>query len=331
MDGQFHRNVIRKLVDRYSDRCVEASLWAKQAMANVPTIGPVNVYCGVEDGEISLEPGPGATDEDMRLVKEALSEKQVRFPYSKTRVKIAESPALNTTLQWLNYIPGKFPWGQQNFASPLAATLTSGLLGAGLGYGTGWLAEKLFPERWDRNRIRTIGAVLGGLAGATPGAIWMGLNASRGKSVLDPTPFTPYDARGYRPPETTMTGDPKPMDKISSYGLEGAPPVQVDEFNRVIWGESTVANRLNPQTRIAASAALDAAQRLPGGMGAGLVTPSQMARLAWGMGTGYGSGMLVGKVLGMLTGMPQDTQDLLKQTGMYAGLVNAAVPKLFGQ
>jgi hypothetical protein len=39
-----------------------------------------------------------------------------------------------------------------------------------------------------------------------------------------------------------------------------------------------------------------------------------VARISAGMGSGYLSGAIVGKVLGTLTGMPGSTQDRLKQT-----------------
>jgi hypothetical protein len=55
-----------------------------------------------------------------------------------------------------------------------------------------------------------------------------------------------------------------------------------------------------------------------------------MGNMALGMGTGYATGALVGKALGVVTGMSPSTQNLLARTGMYAGLVKSVVPKLFG-
>ena len=49
-----------------------------------------------------------------------------------------------------------------------------------------------------------------------------------------------------------------------------------------------------------------------------------------GMGTGYMSGLLVGKALGAMMGMPKDTQDKLKTTGMWAGVIANIIPKAFG-
>lgn len=51
--------------------------------------------------------------------------------------------------------------------SPMSNALVSGLLGAGLGYGGGMLAEHLLPERFvRRGRLRKTLATLGGLGGA---------------------------------------------------------------------------------------------------------------------------------------------------------------------
>ena len=78
--------------------------------------------------------------------------------------------------------------------------------------------------------------------------------------------------------------------------------------------------------------AVHAAQQMPGGRDeSGWVTPMQMAGLAAHMGVGYVSGALVGSALGMLTGMPAGPQQILKDTGMYLGIVKSVVPKLFGQ
>jgi hypothetical protein len=87
-----------------------------------------------------------------------------------------------------------------------------------------------------------------------------------------------------------------------------------------------------PGTAAMTMGALHAAQQMPGGHDQpGWVTPKQMAGLAVNMGAGYLSGALVGSALGLLTGMPSTTQQTLKNTGMYLGIVNSVVPKLFGQ
>ena len=51
--------------------------------------------------------------------------------------------------------------------NPLAAALVSGALGAGLGYGGGWLAQKFFPKKYmRRGPLARNMAIAGGLLGA---------------------------------------------------------------------------------------------------------------------------------------------------------------------
>lgn len=286
-------------------------------------------------------------------------------------IKVAYSPTLRRIGEFLNFFKGKPYAGMRNFPSPLAAMLTTGLLGGGLGYGIGYLGENLLG--WKKNRMRRTGAILGALLGVAPGAVWAATNASRGLPITSPEPFNtephtrPYAAPQDRQPVVSPPLDTFPekskvpeiygqpleeleaktgLDKIelgqrykqaaeffanqfNNTGLD-APPVKKDKLNRVTYGDPVTASLLSPQMKMTTTAATEAASRLPGGVGPGFVTPMQMGRLASGMGAGYVSGAIVGKVLGALTGMPEGTQNLLKRTGMYAGLVNAVVPRLFG-
>jgi hypothetical protein len=101
----------------------------------------------------------------------------------------------------------------------------------------------------------------------------------------------------------------------------------VDSLGNVLWEVGA-----KPGTSAMTMGAIHAAKQMPGGRGdPGWVTPGQMAGLATNMGAGYLSGALVGSALGMLTGLPQSTQDTLKNTGMYLGIVKSVVPRLFGQ
>ena len=52
--------------------------------------------------------------------------------------------------------------------------------------------------------------------------------------------------------------------------------------------------------------------------------------MAAGMGSGYMSGALVGKALGTMMGMPQERQEQLKSTGLWAGMIANLVPIAFG-
>src|SRR5690606_34494443 len=142
-----------------------------------------------------------------------------------------------------------------------------------------WLLEQMLPEDWERGRARRAGAILGGLLGAAPGLAWAINNAVAGRSVFSPWPMSAADSLDNVHRTQTAAGvlgggaadagrqlDAQKYQKDKraydfGAGTMAAPPVDVDEFNRTIWGEKSVANRLNPSTQIAASAAVGAAHR----------------------------------------------------------------------
>ena len=101
-------------------------------------------------------------------------------------VKCAESPTIRTIGEHLNYFPGQFFGIIPNFPSPLAAMITSALVGAGLGYAGAKLVKKLLPKKVGDKLPRT-GAILGGVTAATPALLWMAANLSAGKSINDPS------------------------------------------------------------------------------------------------------------------------------------------------
>jgi hypothetical protein len=241
---------------------------------------------------------------------------------------------------------------------PLLMMLIGGLTSAGIGYGGATLASRFFPG-WDKRKMQRTGT-LGGLAlGAMPGLL-IGLNnlnagesfnhnwlntaprsgfkphprppvpqAIPGQRATAPLP-PPYDPKN--PPSVQYQSDFANMKKASFMtGIGTFPPVDVDAFNRVVWKDPYVANKLDPAMRAAATGAVTSAANLPGKRpGTRWVTPMDMGRIAAGMGSGYVSGALVGATLGTLMGMPTETQNTLRRTGMYAGIVANVIPKLFG-
>lgn len=89
--------------------------------------------------------------------------------------------------------------------SPLTNALAGSLLTGGLGYGTGWLLEHLFPERFvERGRLRNVMGLAGAGLGATPGLYQWNVNARRDpqggfwKSLVKPNKQVQYDPQlGY--------------------------------------------------------------------------------------------------------------------------------------
>lgn len=227
----------------------------------------------------------------------------------------------------------------------LTASLGSGLLGAGLGYGAGWVTDRLLfkkhREPGEKSRLPWVGAALGGLAGAAPAA-WAGYRgwfkdpSGLANKANELGPYTdsplPHDKISQSEiktlvdqlvdafPEQSLRE--KSADIFSGSGFNQSIPV--DRFNKVIWeDDQTPANM-----RAATSGLIEGASALRSG--AGTVSPSDIARIAVGMGSGYLSGLVVGKTLGALAGIPNSAQRSLQQAGIWAGLINNVVPIAFG-
>lgn len=249
--------------------------------------------------------------------------------------------------------------------SPLAGTLGGALLGAGLGYSAGYLGETVLPSHWnDHGHLRRTLAMAGGIAGATPGLGAMAMNRASGlptnaqgtlgmpsdttdKYIPDsPTynPEEPYVPRSayselYDKASAALADvelDPMMKEALSQTGYEflPLPPIPVDQLSQVLWHDPRVSGPLGPQMSAATDGLIQAAyvarrEREGDDQGTRLVYPTDVGRIAAGMGSGYLSGVLVGKVLGTLMGMPEETQERLKNVGMWAGAVQNIVPLAF--
>lgn len=250
--------------------------------------------------------------------------------------KRAVSPTMSTIAQLTGMKKGLIP-GTPN---ALIGSLTGGLLGAGLGYGAGWVGEKVLPEKWRRGRLRRTLAMIGGLAGATPGIIGMYSNYRSGRPFFRnaPEPTTAADdvtnlsatqlhQRGLSPdPDAYKTWDNQYYSKASSFtGWDGGafPEIDVPAFTRDVWNDPF----LSPKTQAATAGLVQGASAISGGIRT--VSPLDVAKMTAGMGTGYLSGAIVGKVLGALTGMPSETQQKLRNAGTWAGIVSNIIPIAF--
>ena len=268
-------------------------------------------------------------------------------------VKVAYSPTIRRVGEALNFFPSS-TW-MPNSPGPVQSMLTTGLVGAGLGYGAGWLGEKLMPGKWEKGKLRTLLAALGGGAGMVPGALWGLANVQTGKKFWDPslTDYQPgqsakFDVSRFSKQSADLAGiELSEMTKVAidrvaqivedelqdfikegftgASGLGGPLAINTQTIGQVLWDVGA-----KPEQAAMTMGTLHAAQQMPGGEQPGFVTPAQMARLGAHMGAGYLSGALVGSALGILTGLPQGAQDTLKSTGAYMGILNLVVPKLFG-
>lgn len=256
-------------------------------------------------------------------------------------------------LELSQIIPARPGSGIPNRASPLLGMLVGGMAGSGLGYGAGWLTDKALPDRWEKDKWRRTLTVAGGLAGAS-------LPAAMGAwNVLHGRPFNSMEhySRGYSFPAAnlgrqSMTGGVQGAVPAAATAQRAEPALDAgadfavkqsfvsgtglfgkfdpDAFNEMLWSDPRITGEVPVPTLAAASGLVTGAANLPGRSNSAFVTPFDIARMSAGMGSGYVSGLVVGKALGGLMGMPEETQEKLKNTGMFAGLLRTIIPVAFG-
>lgn len=216
---------------------------------------------------------------------------------------------------------------------PLASTLAGGAIGAGAGYGAGWLAEHLLPDQLlQKQRLRKTLALLGGALGAVPGAYQAVDNWSQNKGVLDrwPPPAGPAGQPGMLEQSeqfwhNRLRGLDKSAQMPATMAADFKPYVDRDMLHGVIWRDGGISQQLAAAT----DGLLTAASELRDG--ARFISPFDVARITAGMGTGLVSGLMVGKTLGALTGLSPSAQKTLQHAGVVAGLVANVVPRAFGR
>jgi hypothetical protein len=358
---------VPELVDRWVEKCAAPAWDIRQAIGRIFTRGDFGVYWDPEFDKAGLlfrqsprhDVSHDKYAQDLALMRAAViravgqdhfmaAPLEDRYVASGRMVKVAYSPTLRRLGELLNFFPGEYPGGYPNSPNPLAATLTGGLVGAGLGYGAGVLAEQVMPHSWERGKLRKSLAMVGGGLGAAPGALWAASNAGAGNPLNQPLhdpPGTPehldvpdlahvplgsdytkaaadFVKRAYSPRSHVVVDDPGDDDPIA---------VDMDSMGHTLWEIGA-----DPRTTATTMGALYAASQMPDpNAQQGQITPHQTGLLgtmmaAAGGGTkGYATGWLVGQTLGLLTGMPPATQNVLKNTGAVLGILDAVVPKLF--
>ena len=328
--------------------------------------GFLDLWYGADANKLVLNMGDWTPADDVRQWKQALAPHcsdlevadesegypellKVAFrlrPERLSMLKEAYSAAARGLGQATLAFPSRFSDAIPGAPSPIANMIAGGMLAGGLGYGGGWLLEQLLPKDWKRRRLRRTLALAGGLAGMSPGLLWGGANMLRGKRFNDPSLLNhpPVDIQQHL--RTLPSGLPNPkydfnakVTRGSSYkdllekqaatgsGFGPLPPIPVVDTMQMLYGDPFVSMKLPSPIQAGAGALIGAASRLKGG--ARLVSPLDMAKITAGIGSGYLSGLLVGKTLGALMGMPESVQSRLRRTGMYAGAIANVVPLAF--
>jgi hypothetical protein len=120
------------------------------------------------------------------------------------------------------------------------------------------------------------------------------------------------------------------------------PTIPVDAFNQVVWsdvrpnpfgtrgafGDNSQPLATPPNVAALVSGILEGTSATTG---RGHVSPLEVALTAGGMaGRGWLGGLVLGKTLGVLAGMPPERQQQLQQAGLWGGMISGAVQSLFG-
>lgn len=176
---------------------VAAPAWdVRRFAAGVPTTGDVGYFYDPQHDRVGLHPRR-ATIDDLYLCKQAAALAVGRghvldVPLTEAQaagddgvwVKVAYSPTLRRAGEYLNFFPGSYPGGIPNAPSPLAALLTTALVGGGLGYVGGRAVRAVLPDGVGKKLPRS-GALAGMTAGSLLAAPWVAANLQQGKSLTD--------------------------------------------------------------------------------------------------------------------------------------------------
>lgn len=331
----------------------------------------VGYYADPESRAVAIYPN-GATAREYALAKTAAAavatvrpapltlEELARDPW----VKIAYSPTLRSLGETGNFFPGQIATGIPNSPSPLAAMLTSGLLGAGLGWGGGHLLKKVLPGRYGEKLPQT-GAILGGLVGAAPGALWAGTNKLTGRDwndpellrgaagsepdrfpnasqgtlhVPQPAPADPTAelrdaARQVVMPHYKHSFDAMRKEAVEKMAFRMGRPepqspveVDIDALGRTLWSAEA-----SPMLAATTMGAIYAAQQMDDpNSRPGFVTGHQLGELARHAAGDYAKGYLVGAALNAVIGTPVSAKGFGAGSAAL-GVIGAVVPKLFGR
>ena len=336
-------------IDLLVEKCATPAKVLRASLADLYTESDLSVYWNPAQEKAALYARPVLIPEEYVWGVEALVEK-VGADHVQLEpltgedlqdwwVKVAHSPTLRRTGELLQFLPSKDIPGFGG--RPIASSIASGLLGAGLGYGAGWLGEKFLPNwvQGEEGEMRKRLARAGGLGGLAFGALPGFINWNTGRSFNDPTLWQGFPEDGFE--RSILGGRYKQavsafVTKQADTGLatsanSNQPVIRTDALGRVLWGAGA-----DPQITAMTMGAVYGAGQLPDPqMHSGVVTPHQMGLLGTMMGAagggikGYMTGRAVGYGLGLLTGMPEGTQQALGRTGATLGVLNTLVPRLF--
>lgn len=201
--------------------------------------------------------------------------------------------------------------GIPNSPSPLASMAVLGLLGAGAGNVAGRFADRAIGN--EDGQLKRRFTLYGGAAGMVPGLLSAATNVAAGDD--------PFFGQ-------TMS---VPMRKMSLFEYQPNTVIPVEKVHEMVWNDPFVSSNLPPTLAAATSAIVEGAGRIGNRQSeTPFITPSDVGRLAIGMGSGYASGWIAGKALGAIFGVSDRSQEIIRRSGAAAGLLRAVIPPVFG-
>jgi hypothetical protein len=344
------------VIDLLVEKSAAAACDLRQAVSSFYTKSDISVYWNPAQEKAGMYIRPQYNEDEFEQGKLLLAEKVgaehvhpeplTGYDLQDWWVKVAYSPFLRRVGEVLQFFPSKDIPGYGG--RPIASAVASGLLGAGLGYGTGFLTEQMLPP-WAKTKgtLRKRLALMGGLAGGAVGAVPGLVNLSQGREFNDPTLLSGSPEDGWEKHLASSrykeavdqflirrTFDNYPPPYVWSLPQDAAqytPIIRTDAL-----GDMMQNYGADPQmTAMTMGSVYGANQMYDPNSSPGKVTPHQTGLFGMMMGAaggglkGYITGRAVGMGLGLLTGMPIGTQETLGQTGAALGVVNALVPRLF--
>ncbi len=206
----------------------------------------------------------------------------------------------------------------------LTASLGSGLLGAGLGYGAGALVEHLAPEgTFKKGKLRKVTGLMGLGLGALP-AVWAGSRGWFKPNIADEAlKQANEDASTNVDRDIVELVEKEANNMLMADGAEFMPQIPVDSFNKTVLSDPNTPYDIRMATYGLVQGASEVRNKSP------WVAPIDIARIAMGAGSGYVSGLLVGKTLGALAGLSEQAQQSLQRAGIWAGVLKNTIPLAF--
>jgi len=212
--------------------------------------------------------------------------------------------------------------------TPLSNGIVSALLLGGLGYGGGALAENLFPERYlERGKLRRSLGTVGALSGLGLGA----MNAYANSRAMN-TGFL----KGL---VTDNRAIPPYLEEKKSYYTPAGPGfyyqgINVPQFNQAAWNDvnkgfyNPMGMHSPPQFAAVTTGMMSG---ISAGMNSPIIRPSDVVKGFVSAGVGLATANIAGKTLAALAGLTPEAQNKLQDMGLWAGMMHAVVPPLFGR